>query len=235
MKLARILPLTLPLFFVSCASTTSHTVASDSLGKSASAEDEARELDELQRKLEITQAKLSVAQLEAAAFDAKHETRLRHASAEVGMAKAKLAQFDEADAPNRLAKEQLNLRTSKDRAQEAAEELAQIEIMYKDQDLDDVTAEFVVSRGRRSAERAAKRLEIQESELRAIEERTLPREREQLQLALDKATAALGDAEREGEIGQRQKQIAIQQAENEAAKLEADLAEKAEKKEEAQP
>ncbi len=190
-----------------------------------SADEKAREIAELEQKLEVARARLSLAQLETAAFEAKHEIRLRHAGAEIDMAQAKLAQFREADAPSRLASEQLSLRTAKDRAQEAVDELAQIEIMYDEQDLDDLTAEFVVSRGRRNAERAAARIEIQEAKLKTLEERELPQEQAGLELALDKKVTGLAEIEREDEIGRGNKAIAVTEAENTITKLEAELAE----------
>ena len=77
---------------------------------------------------------------------------LRHAQADVTMAEAKLATFREVDKPNRVAAQTLGLQTARDRAQEAADELAQVEIMYAEQDLNDMTREFVIQRERRAAD-----------------------------------------------------------------------------------
>ena len=187
-------------------------------------EERAREIASLERKLEVARARLQVARLEASSYDHQQEASMRHGKAEVKLAEAGLARFAEADKPNRLASAKLNLQTAKDRAKEAAEELAQIEIMYKDQDLDDLTAEFVVSRGRRNAARAAARIAIQEGEVSALEERELPQEERRLALALDKASAGLGGSERDAEIGRRKQAISVQEAENEIVRLEADLA-----------
>jgi len=216
--------LILPL--ASCATTVSGTVKAKSPEEAApSSGDEQKKTDELGRKLELARARLEVAALESKAFDAKHETRVRHANVEVGMAEARLATFREADMPNRLATQTLSLQGTKDRAQEAADELAQIEIMYAEQDLDDQTREFVIQRGRRNAERAAKRIEIQEVEFLKLKERELPQEEQKLALALDKATSSLQAADREGEIGRQQKAISLKQTENEVHKLELELAE----------
>lgn len=214
-----------PLLILSlagCAATM--TVAPPTAApQEKAAPDSEQKLDEAEHKLEIARDKLEVAVLEAAAFDAKHEVRVRHAQAEVAMAEAKLATFREVRKPNRMASETLNLQVAKDRAQEAADELAQVEIMYAEQDLNDMTREFVIQRERRNAERAGARIEIQEADFAAVEERELPLEEQQLSLALDKASTGLSDAEREGEIGRKQKQIAVKQAENEVHKLELEL------------
>jgi hypothetical protein len=201
-------------------------------GAQAAAESDAREIAGLERKLEIARARLAVAQLEAAAYDQAQAAQTRHVAAEVKLAEASLARFVEADLPNRLAGAKLDLQGAKDRAQEAADELAQIKIMYAEQDLDDLTAEFVVSRGERSAARAVERLAIQEKALVALEQRELPQERQRLELALDKAGAGASEREREAEIGRHKQRIAVREAENEIVRLEGELAAK---REEAKP
>lgn len=236
MKYAWILPSVLSVLLTGCmasigSKSTSGGHGGDAQGgdSSAAASDEARELRNLERKLEVARTRQQKVELEQAAFEQELEGQIRHANAEVEMARARLALFRESSAPNRLASARLELQAAKDRAQEAADELAQIEIMYKDQDLDDLTAEFVVSRGRRSAARAAARIEIQEGELTALETRELPQEDKRLELELDKAIEKLGDAQREGEIGRLGQQIAATEARNEIARLEEELAAEREK------
>jgi len=219
MKRVRVMAPLAAVLLLGCATTESVNGDSPQASRESAAKTE-RKREDLERKLDVARARLALARTEEKAYGEDLEARIRHASGEVELARARLARFREADAPNRLATERLELRTARDRAQEAAEELAQIEIMYKDQDLDDLTAEFVVSRGRRAAERAAERIEILEGELRALEERELPQEGERLALELDKAEAGLTKAEREGEIGRQNKAISVKEAENEIARLE---------------
>ena len=229
MKHVYAFPVALLVLAAGCASTSvKDSPASTARATEATTDESADETDakrrDLDRKLAVARAKLEVARLEAEAYEKKQEASLRHAAAEVALAEARLARFREADAPNRLANEQLSLRTAKDRAQEAADELAQIEIMYEDQDLDDVTAEFVVSRGRRSAARAAARIEIMEAQYAALEERELPQDAQRFELELDKARSGLEAAQRDAEIGRHGKRIAVQEAENAIRKLEEELA-----------
>lgn len=188
------------------------------------AEDLARQIDAKERQLEIARAKLDIAKLELASQLEEQAVGLRHAEVALEMAKEKLARHQEADAPRRLASEQLDLQGAKDRAQEAADELKQIEIMYDEQDLDDLTAEFVVSRGRRNAERAEARIAIQEAAYRTLVERELPAEEASLALEVDKAKAALAAKQRAGEIAQRNREVALQEAENRVVELQAELA-----------
>lgn len=223
MKRAFFFPSLLVVLFSGCASTSKNEAPSATAREEKSPGKEARELDALERELGLARARLAKVKLEQSFSEEQLETKIRHAKTEVGIAEAGLARFREVDGPNQLASEKLNLRTAKDRAQEAADELKQIEIMYKEQDLDDLTAEFVVSRGRRSAERAAARIAIQEGTLLALEERELPQKEQELGLALDKAISGLQYTEREGEIGRHGKAIALQEAENEIARLENEL------------
>ena len=145
------------------------------------------------------------------------------------MASERLTRHRDVDAPRRLAGEMLDLRAAKDRAQEAVDELKQIEIMYDEQDLDDMTAEFVVSRGRRNAERAEARIALQEAAFKALEERELPAQEASLGLDLQKAEAALAAAVRKGEITRRNLQLAIDEATARLEGLEADVEELEEK------
>lgn len=235
MKRVWILLSFLTVLAMGCASAppgdTGGAAADVSAEKDADSGKEAERKEKgLERKLEVAKARLAVAQLEAEAFERQQQVKVWEASMAVEMAEAKLGRFREADMPNRLASERLDLRTAKDRAQEAADELKQIEIMYEEQDLDDLTAEFVVSRGRRSAERAAARIGIQEAKLKALEERELPEEEKSLSVALDKAKAGLDKASAEGETGTRNKAIAVQEAENTIAGLQDELAALREKK-----
>jgi len=220
MKTALVLPL-LATLFVGCASTS----AKEAPPTASTMNADKNKVDELERKLKLARARLEIKHLEEKAFVQSQENQVRFAEAAVAMAEAKLAKFREVDAPNKLASAELDLQTSRDRAQEAQDELAQIEIMYAEQDLDDLTAEFVVSRGRRSAERAQARIAIEETSFQALRERELPQEEAQLELALDKARTELQNTSLEGEIGLQGKAVAIEEAQDQIVKLEQELAE----------
>ena len=189
-----------------------------------SAEDVAREIEDVERKLELARSRAGIAELEARAYEHKRTSQARHTATRVKLAEAELARFMDVDMPNRLADARLDLQGAKDRALEAREELEQIKIMYKDQDLDDLTAEFVVSRGERTAARASARLAIQESRLKALEERELPHKKEDLALAVDQAASELEIHELETEIGKRKQAVSVQEARNAVAELERELA-----------
>ncbi len=168
-----------------------------------------------ERKLRIAEMRLQHAKMDAdSQRQAVSESR-RQALEELEMAKGKLAQYQDIDSRNKIEQAKLSLRGAKDRAQEAAEELAQIELMYKDQDLDDRTAEFVVARGRRNAERSARQIAISERALAALTEHEVPRELRRLRLDVSRKQASLEKSERDSRSSELQKRIAIANVESE--------------------
>ncbi len=185
----------------------------------AEAEEEARNAEVLERKIDL-------AELELAALAARQGAALVAARTDLALAEAELDSFRHFDRPTRLGMAALDLRGTTDRAQEAAEELAQIQLMYKDQDLDDVTAEFVVARGKRQAERAAERIKLEEQNLARLTDRTLPVDEQKLALAVDRARASVADAERSNEVERRTKELALDDLRFELAQLQKKLAAK---------
>ena len=181
--------------------------------------------EDLEHKLRLATDRLALQEREMHESNQQFADRIRFAGVEVNMAQAKLDVFRDSVAPQRLASEGLNLASTKDRAQQAADELAQIEIMYKDQDLDDLTAEFVVSRGRRNAERAAQRIEIQEAGFARLKNHELPSEEQGLALAVEKAASALQRLHGDREIDQYRKAIALKEARFDLTKLANELSE----------
>lgn len=197
------------------AATDAPEMASDSNEKEGDADDPA----ERERKVAVQRRKIELAQLELEAAAAKHESAMLAARAELQMAESELETFRAYEVGTRVDSAQLDLRGTKDRAQEAAEELAQIELMYEDQDLDDRTAEFVVQRGRRNAERAAQRIAIEERGLERLTQRTLPAEEAKLALGVERARAGLRDTEAGARIELEQKRMELDDLRHELTKL----------------
>jgi len=193
--------------------------AEKSDAKKPSKEDLAAKRRSIDRKIAVAELKLEHAKMEAESKQVAAQEAIHQAEEELGLARAKLVQYRDVDAPNKIEQARLSLQGAKDRAQEAQEELRQIEIMYEDQDLDDRTAEFVVNRGRRQAERAARQIAIQERSLSSLTEHEVPRELRRLQLDLDRKEAALEKARRDARSGEVQRKISLMSAEMELANL----------------
>lgn len=232
------------LLLGSCASTEAehamngdHTaMATDGDQAAGDSEDEEKadphKLEDAKHKHGIAQAKLEIAQMELEAFEKQLAIELGHAETEVKMAAAKLQVFEKVQLPNKRAQAELSLQGAKDSVVEAAEELQQLEIMYKDQDLHDMTAEFVVNRGKRRAQRAEARIQIQEREFASLIEHELPMEQRKLQIAMRKAEEKLANTQFNGELTRRGKHIKVSEAEMSLQKAgrEVDKASKGEQK-----
>jgi len=198
-------------------------VAEPASGPSAKQEDPATRRKALEGSLEIARNKLVQAELEQSSAEQSAAAALARARIELELSQARLLQFTELDRPNQLERARLGLLRAKDRAQEAADELAQIEIMYEEQDLQDRTAEFVVSRGRRNAERSAAQIKLEEQSLLSLEQHTLPQELKKLALDVTRKQDDLAEAERKLESTRLAKQIAVMGARQEIEKLTGEL------------
>ncbi len=192
--------------------------------KAQATADDGADTSKLEHQVEIKRDRLAVAQMEAEVFEASHQRRMEFASEELSLAKTQLGIFKDFDLPNRIERSELALRASKDRAQEAADELKQIEIMYDEQDLADETAEFVVARGRRRAERAQAQIAIEEREHEKLVKRELPAEQAKLVLSVEKAREALESTKRDGELAAQNKAIAIKESKRALEDAETELA-----------
>ena len=193
--------------------------------KDSAGEDQGQEekLHELEQKLELTRVRLEISEHQLVAARASSENRLSRLEAEIELAQRNLSKLVEADAPARIASAELDLRSTRDRAQEAAEELAQIELMYEDQDLNDKTAEFVVGRGRRMAERAAARIAIQEARFDTLKEIEIPMDEQRATLEVQAKVRGLEEARREVEITLMNKELALTEARQAVERAEREL------------
>ncbi len=161
------------------------------------------------RKAEVLQRKVDLATFEFAGAAAELGQAVMAAKAELALAEAALAAFQRFDRVTKQEEAELELQGTRDRAMEAAEELAQLEAMYREQDLDDKTREFVLSRGRRDAERAQQRIRLAERSLQQLVQEELPREETKLRLEVDRARAALSAAEHAEALDQRRRSLEL--------------------------
>src|SRR5439155_9456262 len=139
------------------------------------------------------------------------------------LARRKLQHFQEHTAPTRVAQTELGLRGSEDGFKEAQEELAQLEMMYKDEQFADKTKEIVLERGRRRLERSQKDLEIRRRELADLKEKQLPLEMEEQAQAVGEKERELERLRHEEQSTKLDKQIGIMSAEFEIARLQDEM------------
>ena len=184
-----------------------------------------KKLEEATRALEIAKMKLEVAKMAQKSEEIELEIALAKARTEKEIAERHLRQFSDVDLPRRQEEGRLKLLQGQDNLQDAKEELAQLEDMYKDGDLADKTREIVLQRGKRRVERTVKWLALQEIELRSLETFHLPVEKEKLTLALKDKADALAKAERDAAKKRAEQGIQLKEAENAVVKQEGEVAE----------
>ena len=192
-------------------------------------DDDGSEKRSLEHKLEVATLRMKQAKMEADTATEKTRVALDLAREELTLAEGKLAQFRDVDMPNSIAKTELSLKRAMDSTQEAAEELKQLEIMYNEQDLEDMTSEFVINRGKRRAERAQLSLAIQQSEFASLKDHSMPRELLSRELDVIRKTSAVRSAEADSKASELKHKIALLKAEFELAELQEKLDKLAEK------
>ncbi len=167
------------------------------------AEDLRRELDRARRRLEIVRldAQSSVADAEFA----------------LEAARADLRDWEGFTAPEELDEARRELQALHDALQDAADELAQLRLMYEGDDLAEATASLVLDRARRDVERRREEVAAAERTLAHLERVEHPRRRAELEHAVRLAELAAAAAREQAELD-------LAEAEEEVASLEEELA-----------
>lgn len=189
-----------------------------------------RGFDTRQREITRRREDLSVDRADHA--DRVARTRLEHQSAQakealararaqhaVNNASAELADFREVVRERRLRQDALELTAAHDRLLETREELAQLELMYGDDELGDATAEIVLQRTRRRLARAEEQHRLTQMQSAELRERTLPREEQDLVVALEAAEVELANADRAAAAGEHARAVERRELDRKALAL----------------
>lgn len=177
-----------------------------------------RREDLARSRAELEQKRHRVA-LEQQSAEADEALALERAGIDSANAVEDLEHFLAQDKPNRLAEDALGLQSSWDGLLETREELAQLEMMYKDSALGDATAEITLNRTRRRLQRAEESHRLREERSETLKTLTLPRDEERLRLELKAKTVALESAQRAAEKGKLARAEALRALDVEAQKL----------------
>ncbi len=183
-----------------------------------------RRLDKLARELESAQLRLEKVRLANEHAAVQHEEALTRATREAVLEKQKQRNFEEAGAPNRIARTELHVRGGEDGLREAQQELEQLELMYAEDEFADQTKEIVIERARRSLERTERDLQLRRQELAILVDRTLPQETADQDLAVRQKEEAVRQLERGRKGALLEERLAIMGAEAEITRLELELA-----------
>lgn len=221
------------LVIAGCASLHTEPAAADAAccAAPAKAADAAGAADDAQQKLAdlAEQSDLARMRLDRARIDAEQQQMDAALAADkarfdLDAAKKALDHFTQVEAPQKKAREELSLQQMVDAATEQEEELAQLEMMYKNDDLADKTKEIVLARTKRRLERVRTSLALQKQELNDLLTVQQPLQQDKLMQAVRDAEAALRRATVAAKTGQMDKTMAIHSQELEVQKLEREIA-----------
>ena len=177
----------------------------------------------LLRELAIAKEKVKKAGLALEHQQADDQAELTQKDTEHELAITKLEDFEQHDAPQQLDEAGLKLLRAEDWVKDSEEELAQLEMMYAEEDLADKTREIVLERSRRRLERARRDLALKRTALTNLEEHSLPREAAELRSQMAEKARLLENLRRALEAHRLEKHIELMKAQDEVARIGEDI------------
>lgn len=214
-------PATLALFVSSCAAGPQASApAGNGDAADESKEDKAKDL---QAKLDKASIKLEIAKIDAANGEAAAARSVAAAQNEADLAAAALENYRSVLLPIETASSELALDRSRQRVQEAKEELQELEKMYAQEEFADLTKELVLTRGRAQLQMAQRDLELTEkrnAQARAFE---WPRRERELSEQVASTKRALEDAQSRAAKGALERKLALLEAEEAVAEAREEL------------
>jgi len=227
----RLLLAAAPLFFAACVSsqpcckdaTAGGGAAKGDPPAAGAADDAKTKLDDATVQVEMAETRLKRAQMDCE--QQKRDSDLAQAKAqnELQDAQKALDHFVNVEMPAKLARSQLDLQQATDSTTEQEEELQQLELMYKNDDLGDKTKEIVIARTKRRLERAHASLALQKQEVDDLMNVQLPDQRRKLELTLKDRQADLERAQFNARTGEIDKQMAVRSQQIEVEKQRREL------------
>jgi hypothetical protein len=184
----------------------------------------AKSIPRLERQLQIATDRANVARVQEREQGAANTQSIARAESELKDLEDQLADVERVSMPSRVAKAKLDLSMARDALAEQEEELAQLEMTYKEGDFADKTREIVLNRGKRRVERAKERLEIQARDAEALEQTVLPHEHDRLARQIELKRHDLERAHRDADMQLQEKHIAVAAADLEVMRAESELA-----------
>jgi hypothetical protein len=218
--------LILALVSSGCASAPKDDQKAAPSDKSSDAEKSAQDSlkpAQLERQRAIERNKVARARMDVEANRRSDAAALEKAKAELAQAEQARKRFGEEEAPIKTERAQLDLQEAQDSLAENREELDQLEMMYKADDLADKTKEIVLNRGKRRLERAQQRLALQQREANSLQSE-LDQTRAKLELAVTEKKVELERMQRSVESDALEKDTAVLSAQAELARVEEELA-----------
>lgn len=195
----------------------------------AAQEEAIQKADDAAYQLEIATTKLERAKMDVEQQKVDSALALDKAKLELSLATKARDHYVSVEMPAKRARAELELTQMKDSLTEQEEELAQLELMYKNDELGDKTKEIVIARTRRRLERVKASVALQTKDLEDLVNVQQPEQKEKLENAVKDKEADVQRAEATAKSSAMDKQLAVktQTAEVEKQKREYVKAKKA--------
>lgn len=177
------------------------------------------EIRETELSVELGKLSLKAAQEDLAYLDAITPLNLAQAERSLMVAQRNLRQYLETDQPLAVRSAKHSLKSSEGQLENAAEELAQLEKMYKADDLTEETEEIILKRARRSVESAELFLELSKVRTERALNEDIPEQEIQLTEAAKREELALAKLKVSTPVQRKQQEIALEKLERTQEKL----------------
>jgi hypothetical protein len=235
------LALPLPLVFAACE-TTPHgqAAAADSAAQDKSdagdeADSKADKLTKAERELANAQIELKIAQKETESALRKAQDDVVEAEHDAQAASDALQRFLQFDLELELSKAQLDVDRAAWSLEAEKQELAELEAMYKKDDVATLTKELVIQRGRKGVEFATRGLDHEQREAAAKRDYELPKKQRDLEQDKREADNKLREARAEKDKTSDEVELKLRKARAEVEDAEKALSKARGKAAEAKP
>jgi RND family efflux transporter MFP subunit len=135
-----------------------------------------------------------------------------------------LKSFEEVEGKHMVAAVELNVKFIEDALRDQTEELAQLEKMYKSEELTNATSEIVVRRAKRNIERTKLAIEMGQAELANVKTVKYPQQRQSLAHQIETTKVALETLKAAQNLSRVQREVEAAKAKTNLAQLEEQMA-----------
>ena len=222
------------------AEPTSETKAAEPAAKALSADDLKKKQDELKKKekelkkkdrnitklernLQVAQLKLEKTKISQEQSRRREQVNLAKTEAELDLAQQRYQNFMEKSLPSRIAWQELTQKRVADNVKEAQEELEQIEMMYRQDEVDEKTKEIVVERSRVRLERSQRDQDLRRIDFETMMNLSIPIEKREQEMSLQEKEQALERLKESMRLSELDEKINLMGAEDEITRLQYDL------------
>jgi hypothetical protein len=184
-----------------------------------------KELAQKRRELEYAKVSVQTAGIDRQVRSMSVDTAVARAQLELDKHKRELDLFLTQHKPREMEERRIGLDHQIYRAEEAKEELAELEAMYKEDEFARSTKELVVKRGRRQMEMADRSLAVGKKEFELFERHTLTERERDLKQKVKDAEQELEKARLEHQKAQLEMGVQQRQADDRVGDLQRDIEE----------